>query len=333
MKKLLSIVLLSGALALSGCGDSNTDFTQVSGQQGNPGPVVPTPTPTPTATAGYFVDAANGNDVTAAAAVNPTSDTPFATIAAAVADAPTNATITVRAGTYTGAVTLKDGQRLLGTAGGSRPVLGSTLTLANGNTVDFLEFRNITGRAIDANGVAAGTITNNVIDTTTGTDGIDGTGTGISLLDNSGTWTVTNNTITNADGISVAFRISGADSLRAYVNDNTITGNAGALVVLTQDTSQGLAQVHGNTMTGSGMEISINDASEFGLDLEDNITDGLYSLYLDAAFSTTNVFRVEQLTALTTAKPAGAGNTGTVDDNSGIGGKPLTDVPNGSLGL
>ena len=85
-------------------------------------------------------------------------------------------------------------------------------------------------------------------------------------------------------------------------------------------------------MTGSGMEISITGDSQFGLDLEDNNTDGLYSLFL-SPFGGTNTFRVEQLTALTTAKPAGAGNTGTVDDNSGIGGKPLTDVPNGSLGL
>ena len=88
MKKLISILLLSGSLVLSGCGDSSSDYTQVSGQQGNPGPVVPTPTPTPTATAGYFVDATNGNDATAAAAANPTSDTPFATIQAAVTDAP-----------------------------------------------------------------------------------------------------------------------------------------------------------------------------------------------------------------------------------------------------
>ena len=85
-------------------------------------------------------------------------------------------------------------------------------------------------------------------------------------------------------------------------------------------------------MTGSGMEISITGDSQFGLDLEDNNTDGLYSLFL-SPFGGTNTFRVEQLTTLTTAKPAGAGNTGTVDDNSGIGGKPLTEVANGALGL
>ena len=330
MKKLLSIDLLSGALALSGCGDSSSDYTQVSGQQGNPGPVVPTPTPTPTATAGYFVDAANGNDATAAAAVNPTSDTPFATIAAAVADAPTNATITVRAGTYTGAVTLKDGQRLLGTAGGSRPVLNNTLTLANGNTVDFLEFDSVAGDTVVANGQTGGTVTNCVFENITSTG--PNSGGGVFLTDSLGTWIVENNTFTNIGSIAVGVDNNGTTSIRVYVNDNTFTTTNGAIGFLTADTSQGLAQVHGNTMTGSGMEISITGDSQFGLDLEDNNTDGLYSLFL-SPFGGTNTFRVEQLTALTTAKPAGAGNTGTVDDNSGIGGKPLTDVPNGSLGL
>ena len=329
MKKLLSIVLLSGALALSGCGDSNTDFTQVSGQQGNPGPVVPTPTPTPTATAGYFVDAANGNDATAAAAVNPTSDTPFATIAAAVADAPTNATITVRAGTYTGAVTLKDGQRLLGTAGGNRPVLSNTLTLANGNTVDFIEFDGVAGNAIVANGQTGGTITNSVFENITSTGSF--TGAGVRLVDSLGTWNVENNTFTNNDGIAVAVQNEGTSSFTAYVNDNTFTTTNGAIGFLTADTSQGLAQVHGNTMTGSGMEIIAGDSSSFGLDLEDNTNDGTYLFRVSDVGPAS--LEVEQLSSINTAKPAGAGNTGTFNISSGPGFVAPTEVANGSLGL
>ena len=100
---------------------------------------------------------------------------------------------------------------------------------------------------------------------------------------------------------------------------------------LTADTSQGLAQVHGNTMTGSGMEISIGGASTFGLDLEDNTTNGLYDLFVPP--TSTAVLSVEQLSALTTPKPGGAGNVGTLDDGTGIGGLPPVDVANGSLGL
>ena len=160
MKKLISILLLSGSLVLSGCGDSSSDYTQVSGQQGNPEPVVPTPTPTPTATAGYFVDAANGNDATAAAAVNPTSDTPFKTIQAAVTDAPNGTDITVRVGTYTEIVTLKNGQRLLGTAGGNRPVVSGRIILADGNTVDFIQIQDAPDDAIDGDNRNGGTINN-----------------------------------------------------------------------------------------------------------------------------------------------------------------------------
>lgn len=328
MKRAISILLLAGSLILTGCGDSNTDFTQVSGQQGNPAPIV-----TPTPTSAYFVDATNGNDTTAAA--NPTSNTPFATIQAAVTNAPVNTTITVRAGTYTGAVTLKDGQRLLGVASGNRPVLNSTLTLANGNTVDFLEFRNINGRAIDANGRNGGTITNVVIDTTTGTGGLNGTGTGVLIADSSGTWDVSDNSIADTGGFPIAFQVTGTAQLTATVNGNTITGGVGGIGFLTGNTSDVLAQIHDNQISSvgfTGVDILVADDSSFGLDLEDNTSDKPYSLFL-SPFGGTNTFSVEQLTALTTAKPAGAGNTGIVDDGTADGGKLLTEVPNDSLGF
>jgi hypothetical protein len=60
--------------------------------------------------AGFFVDAVNGNDATG----DFDTGAPFATIQAAVADAPTDSDIVIRPGNYTGAINLKDGQRLLG---------------------------------------------------------------------------------------------------------------------------------------------------------------------------------------------------------------------------
>ncbi|MFO4987219.1 hypothetical protein RCK87_26105, partial [Salmonella enterica subsp. enterica serovar 1,4,[5],12:i:-] len=83
---------------------------------------------------GFFVDATNGNDATGDEATG----APYATIQAAVGDAAVNDTITVRPGTYNGGVTLKNGQSLLGVASGTRPVLTGTVTLGDGNTVDFL---------------------------------------------------------------------------------------------------------------------------------------------------------------------------------------------------
>ena len=330
MKKYLSILLLSGSLILTGCGDSADNVNPIGGQQ--PGPIV-TPTP-PVGIAGIFVDGTLGNDATAAAAAasnNATDQTPFKTISAAVTAAGTNKTITVKPGTYNEAVTLLAGQKLLGTLGQAKPVLTQTLTLADGNTVDGFEFSNITGRAIQANGVSGGTIINNVIDTTTGTAGASGTGTGILALDSFGTWNISGNTIANTAGFAVSIELSGTNQIRAYVNDNTFTGANGAIGFLTADTSQGLAQVHGNTMTGSGMEIIAGDSSSFGLDLEDNTNDGTYLFRVSDVGPAS--LEVEQLSVISTAKPAGAGNTGTFNISSGPGFVAPTEVANGSLGL
>ena len=319
MKKLLSILLLSGSLLLSGCGDSNTDYTQVSGQQGNPGPVIPTPTPT----AGYFVDAANGNDTTAAAAANPTDQTPFATIQAAVADAPDGATITVRAGSYTGAVNLKNGQRLLGTAGGSRPALNNTITLADGNTVDFLRIANSPGDGFDGDDQNGGTITNCEI--------VSPTGDGIQLEPASGRWVITNNTISDAGSAGIIADAAGTNSATYIINDNTITNSAfNGISTVSEDSSDVLLQVNGNVMTGNGLtvELSATETSSIRLDLEDNQNDDVYGLFRE---NTGAVFQVEQLSTLTNPKPGGAGNTGTVNISSGPTSSPVTEVPNGTF--
>lgn len=326
MKKAISILLLAGSLILTGCGDTKNDFSQVSGQQGNPGPIV---TPTPQPTAGYFVDAANGNDTTAAAAANPTSDTPFKTIQAAVADAPENTTITVRAGSYTGAVTLKNGQRLLGVASGNRPVLDNTITLADGNTVDFLRIANSPGAAIDGDDQNGGTITNCEIESA----GSAAVNEGFRARSATGRWVVTGNTISNVSGLGIDFRTDGAETLTALVNDNTITNSAfNGIGFVAEDTSQVRAQVTGNSLTGNGtnatVEIIVTENSNFGLDLEDNQNDDVYSLYRE---NTGAVFQVEQLSTLTASKPAGAGNTGTVDIASGPTSSPVTEVPNGTF--
>ena len=299
MKKCLSILLLSGSLLLSGCGDSNTDFQQVSGQQGNPGPIV---TPTPQPTAGYFVDATNGNDTTAAAAVNPTSDTPFATIQAAVADAPDGTTITVRAGSYSGAVTLKNGQRLLGVASGNRPVLTGNIVLGDGNTVDFLRVQNSAGDAIDGDSQNGGTITNNEV--------INATARGITTDFSTGTWTVTGNIVTDAGDIGIAIGADDTDQMRAQVNNNTVTGSTlGAISFLAEDGSQLVAQTHGNTMTGNQpgatFEAIAGTTATLSLDIEDNTNDDVYS-FTRSATAFLNVEQFGQLIAINN-------NSGTVD--------------------
>ena len=181
-----------------------------------------------TAVNGFFVDAANGNDTTGSF----TNGLPFASIQAAVTAAGTNQTIVVRPGTYTGNVTLLNGQRLLGSGsslivpqGAVRPVLnGAGITLADGNTIDFIRIQGTPGDAIFGNGVNGATISNCEIANTTNN------GSGIQDDRATGTWTVSNNSISDVDSIGIFLNGETGDSLTATISNNVITRpRAGAM--------------------------------------------------------------------------------------------------------
>ncbi len=327
MKKAISILLLAGSLIVTGCGSSNDDYNQVSGQQGNPSPIItPTTTPTPPpATPGWFVE------VGAGAGSYATGDA-FGSIqdasnAAAAANNGDN-TITVRAGTYTETVTLANNQRLLGTPGGNRPVLSGSITLADGNTVDFLRIQDSTDDAISGDGKNGGAITNSEI-VAPGNDAI-------SVEFAIGNWTISGNNISGAqtNGAGVVHTANNSISARFRVENNIFTNNEGAAVTfLNTDASQVTARIADNVMTGnfpgSTVEIIVSNSSTFGLDLEDNQNDDVYGLAISNSAAT---FQVEQLSVLTQPRPAGAGNTGT-EDLLATGGASFTDIPEGTLGF
>ena len=316
MKKLISILLLSGSLILTGCGDSNNDYNQVSGQQ-NPPIVNPTP---PVGTPGYFVDATTGNDATAAAAANPTDQTPFKTIQAAATDAPDGTTITVRAGSYAEIVTLKNAQRLIGTPGGNRPALTGRIILADGNTVDFMRIQDAPDDAIDGDGRNGGTITNCEI--------VDSLERGVSAVPGTGTWIVTGNTITNSGSLGVRLNTDGTGQMRAQVNDNTITGSTlGTIGFVAGNNSQLVAQNHGNMMTGnqSTLEAIAGTTGTLSLDIEDNTNDELYA-FTRAATAFLNVEQFGQLIPINN-------NSGTVDTVVTPGFLPPDDVADGFCGF
>lgn len=326
MKKLISALILSGALVLTGCGDSHNDINQQSGQQ-NPPIVNPTP---PQPTAGFFVDGgAAGNDATAGTAAdanNATNATPFKTIQAAVAKAPVNATITVLPGNYAGALALKDGQKLLASNISNKPVLDNTITLANGNTVNAFRIANSPDDGFVGDNQNGGTITN--------CDIVSPTGDGIQLEPAQGRWVITGNTISDAGsaGIIADGGLSGSSTF--VINGNTITNSTfSAIGSVVGGTAQVLSQIKSNTLAGNGtnatVEIELGDDATFGLDLEDNTNDDVYAFFINPTSSAT--LSVEQLSDLTIAKPAGAGNTGTVDDGTGFGGLAPTEVPNGTF--
>jgi hypothetical protein len=215
--------------------------------------------------------------------------------------------------------------------GAVRPVLTGPVILADGNTLDFLRIVGTNGDAIDGDGQNGGTITNCEI-----TDILrpgPGTGGALSAEQSFGFWTVSNNVIDNAAGAAIDFGAVDNDSLTAVINDNTITDSGfNAIAFVTEGASQVLAQINGNDLSGNGtnatVEIIVGDSSTFGLDLEDNTNDDVYSF---TAIAGPALFEIEQLSTLTQSKPGGAGNTGTVDITSGGGSEPPVEVANGTF--
>jgi hypothetical protein len=315
--------------------------------QNSGGQVTCTVTITVNAIDGFFVDAVNGDDGTG----DFDGGLPFASIQAAVAAAPTGADIVVRPGNYTGAVNLKDGQRLLGSGsvlvnaqGTLRPELTGPIVMADGNTLDFLRVEGTNGSAVDGDGQTDGIVTNcEIVDITNLGAGVVGDGA-------DGSWNISNNTISNFAGIGITFRTTGNQVLTVQVTNNDITGGElSAIGLYSENSSNITAIVTENIMranasvAGDGLEVEALGTSTFCLDLEDNVNDldanpgngedGVYSLF-DSPGSPP-VLRVEQFTGggLTMPKPTGAGNTGIIDDNTGIGGDLPTSVADGTCSL
>ncbi|MCA9775108.1 MAG: cadherin-like domain-containing protein [Candidatus Eremiobacteraeota bacterium] len=287
---------------------------------------------------GFFVDAANGNDTTGSFQ----GGNPYATIQAAVADAPTNADIIVRPGNYTGQVDLKDGQRLLGSGsalvspqGTTRPNLTGPVVLADGNTLDFLRIANSPGAAVDGAGQDGGIVSNCQIDTTSG-----GTGDGVGMDGASGNWTVNNNTFTGVTGVPILARTLVNSTLVLVVSNNDLANNPGGGIAFgSEGTSDIRAQIIGNEIatssgTGNSFETVCGDDSTICLDLENNTNDDAYAFTVNNSPSA--LFEIEQLSTLTDPQPGGAGNTGTVDiTDDGPGGlvKDPVEVNDGDCGF
>ena len=300
-------------------------FTYTLGGSG--GVVTCTVTITVNAVNGFFVDAANGNDTTGSF----TGGLPFASIQAAVTAAGTNQDIVVLPGTYTGNVTLLNGQRLLGSGsslitpqGAVRPVLnGAGITLADGNTIDFIRIQGTPGDAIFGNNVNGATISNCEIADTTNV------GSGIQCDGADGAWVVTNNAISNVASIGVFLRGLSGDNLVARINNNTITNNSiGAIAISFIQSGTARVQIVGNVMTGSvnagaTFEASASNSSNVCLDITGNTNDDVYKFdRRDTAMLT-----VEQLSQLLTL------NSGSAIITTPAAGNPATEVNDGACGF
>lgn len=270
---------------------------------------------------GFFVDAANGDDGTGSF----NGGNPFATIQEALNAAPAGSDIVVRAGNYTGTVTLDNGDRLLGEgsvlAQGTavRPTLTGPVVLADGCTVDFVRVAGTTGSAIDAMGQNGGIVTNCEIANLTNN------GDGVCAEEVSGTWNISGNTITNADDIAIHLTTVSADSATATINSNTITGSGLVAIGFTsQSTSQLTAQVHDNILTGNAVGATFEcfafSTAQVCLDIENNTNDDVYEF----TRTSTATLEVEEF-----ATPTFAGNTGTAFELL----EPVTVANDGDCGF
>ena len=295
------------------------------------GSVTCTVTITVTAVNGYFVDAALGNDATGSF----TNGLPFATVQAALAAAPAGSDIVVRPGSYTGTVTLENGDRLLGSGsvlaqGVLRPTLTGPVDMADGNTLDYLRFDGTNGDVVVGDGQSGGTVTNcEFVNVTNLGNAVSGDGI-------AGNWTVSDNTLASLPGVGIVIQVSNNDSLTIRIENNTITGSQGAIGLVGNNSAQIDARVAGNTMTtsmgvGSAFELGTGDNVQFCLDLENNTNDDTYSFGL--LTGGTAVLQIEQLSVLTDAQPTGAGNTGTVSIQTGVGLGSPTEVADGACGF
>ena len=277
---------------------------------------------------GFFVDAVNGSNSTG----NFNGGQPFQTIQAALAVAPAGSDVVVRPGSYSGTVTLDNGDRLLGSGsalvsaqGDTRPVLTGSINLANGNTVDFFRVQNAPGRAINATGQTGGTITNCEIDTTSAA----GSGIlGIPIA--GGTWVVENNSIANVSGSGVVFTTEGTSTAVVRINNNTITGSAfNGIGFITSNSSNLKAQITGNILTGNQdgftFEVIAGQTSISCYDIENNTNDDTYNIGSNSGFAGT--LQVEEWDNLIAVN----NNSGT--KTTSLSSSPPASVADGTCGF
>jgi len=249
----------------------------------------------------------------------------------ALAAAPAGSDVIVRPGNYTGTVTLKNGDRLLGSGstlvnaqGEVRPVLSGPVVLADGNTVDFLRIENSPGDAIDGNGQTGGIVTNCEL-INSGDDGI-----GLSPF--AGDWVIKDNLIdgTGPTGVGIPADTEGSAVATIRINNNIIRNcTLNAIGFITSDSSDLRAQVTGNTMTGNDVgftfEVIAGGASTSIYDIEDNMNDDTY--IVSQTSTATGTLEVEEWNNLISIN----NNSGTKETS--LGSIPPVSVANGAAGF
>ncbi|MGE0490485.1 MAG: Ig-like domain-containing protein [Vulcanimicrobiota bacterium] len=258
---------------------------------------------------------------------------PFSSLAEAQANSVPGDTIFVFRGNgnpYTG-ITLQNNQRLIGEGSGlvvarqdvlaqgtvvpqgPFPIIGGTVIMADGCTVQGLHIGGFAGDGITSNGVD-GTIVGNEFADITNPGNVGNQAMDFDLT--SGAWTIQGNNFVDIQAGAIV--VSGAllSGTATYVFTDNIANNTGAMVFFgAAGTSQIRAQVSRNSIVGAvavdSFSFVAGDQATLCLDLEGNSTDQMYS-FGNSATSTLNVEQFASLNSLNN----GTGNivTGTITE-------------------
>lgn len=242
-----------------------------------------------------IVDSALGNDNTG----NATTGAPFATIQAAVNAAGPNQRVLVRPGNgqaYLGAVTLRDGQILVG-QGFEGIFPQGTVQVQMRGPINMADDCKVTGFRVEAQGTSA-------VVASAAADGeivlCELSSTSDYALDLNGavgTWFVDDNIVENSVG-GLESALVGNDQLILSLLGNTFRNNDVSAVQLSAEGTSDLSiELNNNTMTSHQAGLAVNiesfDSAGVCLDLVSNDNDNTYRLNRNSGS-----FQVEQLAQL-----------------------------------
>ena len=245
----------------------------------------------------WYVNAATGNDTTG----DGSSEKPFASLAplSTGGSADTldgaNDTIFLYNGTYNSGVVLENGQQLIsqsqalivnGTtleaASGSNAVINGTVTLASGNTIDGIDFGNVSGFSLQDSGASVGTATvaHSLINNANGGavnianggtlamafSSVTASGTStsaIALNNTTGSFTAAAGTLNNGAATAADVAITGANNVN-FTYDGSINDTTGTTVSISGQTG-GTKDFNG-AINGGAISLTGNSGATMSFD-------------------------------------------------------------------
>lgn len=288
----------------------------------------------------WYVNAATGSDTTG----DGSSEKPFASLAplstGGAADGldGANDTIFVYNGTYNSGIVLENGQQLIsqsqgltvnGTtleaATGSNAVINGTVTLASGNTIDGIDFGNVSGFSLQDSGASVGTatVTDSSINNANGGavnianggalamnfSSITASGTttsAISLNNTTGSFVGSGGTLNNGAATAADVSITGANNVN-FTYDGAINDTTGTTVQISSQTG-GTKDFNG-AINGGAITLTNNTGATMSFDGGVTLSTGTSAAFAATGGGTVTVTGANNTLTTTTGTALNIANT------------------------